>query len=88
MNRVCCGAVDLSGMIHGEAVFKMNTTASCGEIQVTPQNQWNLQEKTPRYVECVKRILKNLLCKIEKSTTHSIFLLPLQAASANFCKGA
>ena len=45
MNRVCCGAVDLSGIIHGEAVFKMNTTASCGEIQVTPQNQWNLQEK-------------------------------------------
>ena len=88
MNRVCCGAVNLSGMIHGEAVFKMNTTASCGEIQVTPQNQWNLQEKIPRYVECVKRILKNLLCKIEKSTTHSIFLLPLQAASANFCKGA
>ena len=66
MNRVCCGAVNLSGMIHGEAVFKMNTTASCGEIQVTPQNQWNLQEKIPRYVECVKRILKNLLCKIEK----------------------
>ena len=88
MNRGCCGAVNLSGMIHGEAVFKMNTTASCGEIQVTPQNQWNLQEKTPRYVEYVKRILKNLLCKIEKSTTHSIFLLPLQAASANFCKGA
>ena len=26
MNRVCCGAVNLSGMIHGEAVFKMNTT--------------------------------------------------------------
>ena len=45
MNRVCCGAVDLSGIIHGEAVFKMNTAASCGEIQVTPQNQWNLQEK-------------------------------------------
>ena len=22
MNRVCCGAVNLSGMIHGEAVFK------------------------------------------------------------------
>ena len=44
--------------------------------------------KIPRYVECVKRILKNLLCKIEKSTTHSIFLLPLQAAFANFCKGA
>ena len=29
MNRVCCGAVDLSGIIHGEAVFKMNTTTSC-----------------------------------------------------------
>ena len=42
MNRVCCGAVNLSGIIHGEAAFKMNTTASCGEIQVTPQNQWDL----------------------------------------------
>ena len=30
MNRVCCGAVNLSGIIHGEAVFKMNTTTSCG----------------------------------------------------------
>ena len=61
MNRVCCGAVNLSGMIHGEAVFKMNTTTSCGEIQVTPQNQWNLQEKIPLCVKIVKRVLKNLL---------------------------
>ena len=29
MNRVCCGAVNLSGIIHGEAMFKMNTTTSC-----------------------------------------------------------
>ena len=42
MNRVCCGAVDLSGMIHGEAVFKMNTTTSCGGFQTSPQNQWDL----------------------------------------------
>ena len=77
MNRVCCGAVNLSGIIHGEAVFKMNTTASCGEIQVTPQKSVEFTRKIQRYVECVKRILKNLLCKIEKSTTHSIFLLPL-----------
>ena len=45
MNRVCCGAVNFSGIIHGEAVFKMNTTTSCGETWTTPQNQWDLQEK-------------------------------------------
>ena len=39
MNRVCCGAVDLLGMIHGEAVFKMNTTTSCGWFQTNLQNQ-------------------------------------------------
>ena len=32
-------------MIHGEAVFKMNTTTSCGKVQTNPQNQWDLQEK-------------------------------------------
>ena len=45
MNRVCCGAVNLSGIIHGEAVFKMNTTTSCRWFQTNPQNQWDLQEK-------------------------------------------
>ena len=45
MNRVCCGAVNLSGTIHGEAVFKMNTTTSCGKVQTNPQEQWDLQEK-------------------------------------------
>ena len=45
MNRVCCGAVNLSGTIHGEAVFKMNTTTSCGKVQTNPQNQWDSQEK-------------------------------------------
>ena len=45
MNRVCCGAVDLLGMIHCEAVFKMNTTTSCGWIWTNPQNQWDLHEK-------------------------------------------
>jgi hypothetical protein len=45
MNRVCCGAVDFSGMIHGEAVFKMNTTTSCGWLVTNPQEQWDLQEK-------------------------------------------
>ena len=44
-DRVCCGAVNLLGIIHGEAVFKMNTTTSCGEIQATQQNRWDLQEK-------------------------------------------
>ena len=40
-----CGAVDLLGMIHGEAVFKMNTTTSCGWFWANPQKQWDLQEK-------------------------------------------
>ena len=44
-DRVCCGAVDLSGIIHGEAVFKMNTTASCGGLQTNPQERWELEEK-------------------------------------------
>ncbi|EEU97524.1 hypothetical protein HMPREF9436_01781 [Faecalibacterium cf. prausnitzii KLE1255] len=39
---MCCGAVNLSGMIHGEAVFKMNTTTSCGWFQTNPQNRWDL----------------------------------------------
>ena len=46
MNRVCCGAVDLSGIIHGEAVFKMNTTTSCGWFQTNPQERWDLEENT------------------------------------------
>ena len=45
MNRVCCGAVNLSGIIHGEAVFKMNTTTSCEWLLTNPQNRWDLQEK-------------------------------------------
>ena len=45
MNRVCCGAVNLLGIIHGEAVFRMNTTTSCGKVQTNPQEQWDLQEK-------------------------------------------
>ena len=45
MNRVCCGAVNFSGIIHGEAVFKMNTTTSCGWLVTNPQEQWDLQEK-------------------------------------------
>ena len=61
MNRVCCGAVDLSGIIHGEAVFKMNTTTSCGKVQTNPQEQWDLQKKIPLCVKIVKRVLKNLL---------------------------
>ena len=44
-DRVCCGAVNFSGIIHGEAVFKMNTTTSCGKVQTNPQEQWDLQEK-------------------------------------------
>ena len=42
MNRVCCGAVNLLGIIHGEAVFRMNTTTSCEWLLTNPQNQWDL----------------------------------------------
>jgi len=42
MNRVCCGAVNLLGIIHGEAVFRMNTTKSCEWLLTNPQNQWDL----------------------------------------------
>ena len=58
MNRVCCGAVNSSwtfphgsGGSHGDnqplsvAVFKMNTTTSCGWLVTNPQEQWDLQEK-------------------------------------------
>ena len=48
MNRVCCGAVNLSGIINGEAVFKMNTTTSCRGFQTNPQERWDLQEKYHR----------------------------------------
>ena len=77
MNRVCCGAVNLSGIIHGEAVFKMNTTTSCGETQATPQNQWDLiykknttvcgirQEGFEKFVE-VKREKYDTSCGFRK----------------------
>ena len=55
MNRVCCGAVNSSwtfphgsGGSHGDnqplsvAVFKMNTTTSCGWLQANPQKQRDL----------------------------------------------
>mgnify|MGYP007042021377 CR=1 FL=1 len=44
-DRVCCGAVNLSGIIHGEAAFKMNTTTSCRGLQTNPQERWELEEK-------------------------------------------
>ena len=61
MNRVCCGAVNLSGMIHGEAVFKMNTTTSCGWFQTNPQNRWDLWQRISWFAGCVKMVLWNLL---------------------------
>ncbi len=60
IDRVCCGAVNLSGMIHGEAVFKMNTTTSCGLLVTNPQNQWDLWQRISCFARCVKMILKNL----------------------------
>ncbi len=71
MNRVCCRAVNLSGIIHGEAVFKMNTTTSCGKVQTNPQEQWDLQEKyhcmwsTSRWfceIYCDKVVIVGLVC--------------------------
>ena len=56
MNRVCCGTVDLSGMIHGEAVFKMNTTISCGWLQANPQKQQDLWQRISRIERCDKII--------------------------------
>ena len=59
MNRVCCGAVNSSwtfphgsGGSHGDnqplsvAVFKMNTTTSCGWIWTNPQNQGIYKKNT------------------------------------------
>ena len=40
MNRVRCGAVDLSGMIRSETVFKMNTTTSCDFRKTRYVNQY------------------------------------------------
>ena len=72
MNRVCCGAVDLSGIIHGEAVFKMNTTTSCGKVQTNPQEQWDLQEK----YHCVWKSSRGFwkICWSEKSMTYLVAL--------------
>ena len=70
MNRVCCGAVDLLGMIHGEAVFKMNTTASCGWLQANPQKQRDLWQRISRIERCVKIIWKKLLRQSGDSRTY------------------
>ena len=61
MNRVCCGAVNLSGIIHGEAVFKMNTTTSCEWLLTNPQNQWDLWQRLSWIAERVKMVLQTLL---------------------------
>ena len=66
MNRVCCGAVDLSGIIHGEAVFKMNTTTSCGWLQINLQKQWDLQEKYHCMWNASRRFCKNCYAKSKK----------------------
>ena len=66
MNRVCCGAVDLSGIIHGEAVFKMNTTTSCGWVWTNPQNQWNLQGKYHGMLNTSRGFWKFIAVKREK----------------------
>ena len=66
MNRMCCGAVDLSGIIHGEAVFKMNTTTSCGWVWTNPQNQWNLQGKYHGMLNTSRGFWKFIAVKREK----------------------
>ena len=70
MNQVCCGAVDLLGMIHGEAVFKMNTTTSCGWLQANPQKQRDLWQRISRIERCVKIIWKKLLRQSGDSRTY------------------
>ena len=70
MNRVCCGAVNLSGMIRGEAVFKMNTTTSCGWLQANPQKQRDLWQRISRIERCVKIIWKKLLRQSGDSRTY------------------
>ena len=67
---VCCGAVDLLGMIHGEVVFKMNTTTSCGWLQANPQKQRDLWQRISRIERCVKIIWKKLLRKSGDSRTY------------------
>ena len=70
IDRVCCGAVDLLGMIHGEAVFKMNTTTSCGWLQANPQKQRDLWQRISRIERCVKIIWKKLLRQSGDSRTY------------------
>ena len=63
MNRVCCGAVNLSGIIHGEAVFKMNATTSCERLFTNPQRRWDLQEKYQRMWNSSRNVWKFMVIK-------------------------
>ena len=69
MNRVCCGAVNLLGIIHGEAVFRMNTTTSCEWLLTNPQNQWDLWQRISWFVEYVKMSPKKLFMNGDNSKT-------------------
>ena len=83
IDRVCCGAVNSSwtfphgsGGSHGDnqplsvAVFKMNTTTSCGWFQTNPQNRWDLWQRISRIERCVKIIWKKLLRQSGDSRTY------------------
>ena len=62
MNRVCCGAVDLSGIIHGEAVFKMNTNHILWMVlDQSTKSVGFVTENIMRSQRRVKMVLKNII---------------------------
>ena len=87
MNQVCCGAVcSFWAIIHWKWwLSRWEPTTSCGCVQNEHDHiLWmNLNQSTksmgftrkiPRHVECVKRVLKNLLKWSKKSVTHLVAL--------------
>ena len=87
MNRVCCGAVNSFADFPSLKwwVSRWWPTTFCGCVQNEHDHiLWmNLNQSTksmgftrkiPRHVECVKRVLKNLLKWSKKSMTHLVAL--------------
>ena len=86
-DRVCCGAVrSFRAIIRWKWwLSRWEPTTSCGWVQNEHDHiLWmNLNQSTksmgftrkiPRHVECVKRVLKNLLKWSKKSMTHLVAL--------------